>query len=295
MNNADEKDLPRDELDGEPVDSQPVDCQPVNSPPTDAKDADSGRNVTSPHTEDDSMETEKTAPNTENSSPEAEKTAPEGADTADDSSISGRLEAMLHGMAEEHQWRRLEERVLETIEHVPPGAEAALASWLWWLMASTGIGVVVMGWLRAAEITGWKTSAIHGYLPVLGNTLLILSALGLIWAGRAAVSPKGEDSEFGPPALRWLIIGSGWAAALVGALVALLPAAQEGSVPGGTVPFIVFAAVSGLVASWALELRHQGIVLATAPDSALRRASVAIGILLILAASVLQVYFLALR
>jgi len=92
-----------------------------------------------------------------------------------------------------------------------------------------------------------------------------------------------------------LIIGSGWAAALAGALVAFLPAADAGYVPAGTVPFIIVSAASGLVASWALELRHQSEALAIAPDSLMRRAAVAAGILLIAAGSLLQVYFLVLH
>ena len=211
------------------------------------------------------------------------------------SSISRRLEAMLQSMAEEHSWGRIEQKVIETIDRVPQVAETALSSWLWWLIAVTGLGVVTMGWLRTSEMLSWQRDTIQAMLPALGNSLLIVSALALIWAGRSGARPAGEDTEFGTPSLRWLIIGAGWAAALMGALVAFLPAASAGRVPSDLIPFIIISAVSGLAASWALELRHQNSAFSISPDSFLRQVSIGAGILLIAIGSVLQIYFLVLH
>lgn len=207
---------------------------------------------------------------------------------AESSSISRRLEAMLESLPEKHQWEEMEQNVLRRIEEIPQRSETSVSSWLYWLFFASMLGVAAMGLLRILPVGGRVFAG--SLFPAVGCSIMIVSALGLVWAALSGVHPQPEV-ESPRPAIRWLIVSAAWTAALVGTIVAVIPWASERAIPSWVIPFLILLAVSGLVGGLAQETRHQRDALALPSDAGLRRLALILGVLMASLGAVLQVWF----
>ena len=202
-----------------------------------------------------------------------------------ESSISGRLEALLDELDTGHDWQRMEERILQSLKELPSAEETGESGWLYWLFFAGMLGVVAMGLLR---LVPRGHLGLDRMLPAAGCALMMVSSLGLVWAARGGIRPGGEK----PSGIRWLMIAAAWGAVLAGSVIALLPLAEAERLPGGVIPFLILLAVSGLIAGLAQEVRHCRDRLALPMDDVLRRAALVFGVLSAMAAAVMETWFI---
>jgi len=210
-----------------------------------------------------------------------------------DASVSGRLEALLRALPARYRWAEVEREVLRRIEEVPLVEETMVAGWLWWLFAASMLGAVAMGWLKLVPHLGGR-AILDRVLPAAGTSLMIVSALGLVWAASGGVRPRRSGERF-RPGVRWLMVAAGWSAALAGTIVAVLPLASARALPGGLIPLLILLAVSGLLAGAALEVWHERDTLALPADALPRRLALVLGVLLAACGVLLEVWFVLFR
>lgn len=204
-------------------------------------------------------------------------------------SISGRLDSLLETLPEAYDWAGVEKKVIERLMELPRIEETALAGWLYWLFFVGMLGVVAVGWLRLLPFIGGRL-LMDRLLPAAGSSLMIMSALGLVWAASGGVRPA-PAGEGVPSGIRWLIVAAGTSAALAGTVVALVPLASAHRLPDGMVPLLILFAASGLVAGLALEVRHARDRLALPLTDALRRVALVLGVLFAVLGAVLETWF----